>query len=714
VLPYKIEETEDKKIVIVDANNYNDIPLIEDNPNIMDFTIKLLTQIPDVYSIIFEQGDSYEYDYNQLALLKEIAQIYSDLYMFIPRPTGIPYIDKYFEQYHTIITLLPRDPISSYVSLKRLEKKIEIEIEKTNSKELVNLLSIVKKAIKSLDNTKMISLVKDKLIGYQIGDRTIYRELFYPLIKPSFMYVKLITQIPSKSKIIDFYKTNEANIYIVDTGIKLKYHLIPIEFSLSPEEYDLLSKARYQLSRYNPLQSNLIEPSNLRDVFYQLGKDTLIRLAQYYRINLTKDKLEKLSSILLKYTAGLGIIETILEDKNIEDISINPPTGENPIFVYHTEYGYLESNIKLTPIEAEILVTRLKLYSGRPLDEANPILDTELKIKNNRIRVAAVTKPLSPYGYGFSIRRHRDKPWTLPLLIKYEMLDYQSAALLSFFVEFGRTILIAGPRGAGKTSLLTALLLEIPLSTRIITIEDVLEIPTEYLQRIGYNVLSLKVKSPLSIESKELPAEYGIRASLRLGDSALVLGEVRSKEAIALFEAMRVGALAHSVLGTIHAETPYGLYDRVVNDLGVPKTSFKAVDIIVMLNKIIDGLKLKRKLVQITELTKYWEKDPLEENAFIDLAIYDSKSDKTIINDLSNSYTLREIIKRVRHFKDFVSLLSYLKAKEWQLSLLVKYNILEGKEVVIANELFRKHYIDGNLKMYEQTLKKMKNKKDVL
>jgi len=62
VLPYKIEETEDKKIVIVDANNYNDIPLIEDNPNIMDFTIKLITQIPDVYSIIFEQGDSYEYD----------------------------------------------------------------------------------------------------------------------------------------------------------------------------------------------------------------------------------------------------------------------------------------------------------------------------------------------------------------------------------------------------------------------------------------------------------------------------------------------------------------------------------------------------------------------------------------------------------------------------------------------------------------------------
>ena len=521
-LPYKLEETEKKRTLIVDANKLNEIPLIEDNPNIMDFTIRILLKTGKVDTIIFQQGDDYEYDSPQTDYLWEISQIFHDLYFNFSQINLLkwyPAISNYFQRFHRIIYFyLTRDPIGSYVLLNRLKRELEIALDKYDypvKNQIKLLLNYVNYSINQLDKATLIRLVKNKLIGYRVGDRTIYRLVFRPFIKPNFMYVKLTTQLPLNANIIDFYKLPDGEVYILEkeNSVRKVYHIIPKEFSLPPNLYYLISEARSYLLHYNPLQENLISPEYLRDIFYQLGRDLIVELANKYKIKLTKEQIDELSRILVKYTAGFGIIETILQDNKIQDVLINAPLGESPIFVTHENYGEMETNIKVTPREAEIWVTRLKLYSGRPLDEANPILDAEIDLTSVKARVAAICKPLSPYGLAFAIRRHRSKPWTLPLLIKYKELNPEVAGLLSFMVEFGRSILIAGTRGSGKTSLLTALLLELPLTTRIITIEDVLEIPTDHLRKLGYDILSLKVKSPLSIESRELPAEYGIRAS---------------------------------------------------------------------------------------------------------------------------------------------------------------------------------------------------------
>jgi hypothetical protein len=125
-------------------------------------------------------------------------------------------------------------------------------------------------------------------------------------------------------------------------------------------------------------------------------------------------------------------------------------------------------------------------------------------------------------------------------------------------------------------------------------------------------------------------AAEGIRTSLRLGDSALIIGEVRSEEAKALYEAMRVGALANVVAGTIHGDSPYGVFDRVVNDLGVPPTSFKATDIIIIANpiKTPDGMHSIRRIVSVTEVRKHWTQDPLQEGGFVDLLRYNVEKDE--------------------------------------------------------------------------------------
>jgi hypothetical protein len=111
---------------------------------------------------------------------------------------------------------------------------------------------------------------------------------------------------------------------------------------------------------------------------------------------------------------------------------------------------------------------------------------------------------------------------------------------------------------------------------------------------------------------------------------------------------MRVGALANVVAGTIHGASPYGVFDRVVNDLEVPVTSFKATDIIAVANpiKTPDGLHSSKRLVQIAEVRKHWTKDPLEEKGFVDLMKYNVEKDELeISDDLINGDS--EIIKDI-------------------------------------------------------------------
>ena len=170
---------------------------------------------------------------------------------------------------------------------------------------------------------------------------------------------------------------------------------------------------------------------------------------------------------------------------------------------------------------------------------------------------------------------------------------------------------------------------EILRKHRIISIEDTLELPVASMKELRYNIQAMKVASAITSGATEVHAEEGIRSTLRMGDSCLIVGEVRSTEAKALYEAMRIGALANVVAGTIHGDSPYGVYDRIVNDLQVPKTSFKATDVIVVANPVrsADYLSKQRRVTQITEVAKHWEQDPLAENGFRDLLSYNAATD---------------------------------------------------------------------------------------
>jgi type IV secretory pathway ATPase VirB11/archaellum biosynthesis ATPase len=355
-----------------------------------------------------------------------------------------------------------------------------------------------------------------------------------------------------------------------------------------------------------------------------------------------------MATILVRNTVGFGVLEILLQDKNLQDIVLNAPISLTNIFVRHQEHDECSTNILPSQEDAESWSAKFRLISGRPLDEANPILDTQLDIENIKARIAIIQNPLSPDGIAYALRRHRENPWTLPLFVENKMLNPLASGLLSFLIDGSRTMLVAGTRSSGKTSLLGSLMLEILPKYRIIAIEDSLELPIDAMRKLKYDILSMKVRSALLKTTTEVSADDGIRTSLRLGDSSLIMGEVRSVEAKALYEAMRIGALANVVAGTIHGASPYAVFDRVVNDLGVPVTSFKATDIIVVTNpiKTPDGLHSNKRVMQITEVRKHWKKDPSQEKGFVDLMKYNVEKDELeLSDDLINGDS--EVIKEI-------------------------------------------------------------------
>ena len=436
------------------------------------------------------------------------------------------------------------------------------------------------------------------------------------------------------------------------------------------------------------------------------------------------------TGVLVSLAVGFGMIECLLEDPKIQDISINSPPGIVPIFIVHADYGECVTNIIPSVEDVDSWASKFRLISARPLDEANPILDTELVLPNARARVAIITRPLSPEGLAFSIRRHRDDPWTLQLFIKNKMISPMGAGLLSFLIDGARTMLIAGTRGSGKTSLLGSVLVEIMRKHRIISVEDTLELPVTALRKQGFNIQPMKVRSALMKGGSEVSADEGIRTSLRLGDSALIVGEIRSIEALALYEAMRIGALANVVAGTIHGDSPYGVFDRVVNDLKVPRTSFKATDIVVITNpvKSADGMHSFRRVVQITEIRKKWEDDPLRENGFVDLMKYDAETDSLQPTDAlinGDSEIIKSIGGQVKEWAGnweaiWENILLRSKIKE----TLVRYSeeneipeLIEANSTIYLNDVFHKIMNDVKRKEgyintekvffeWEETLKK--------
>jgi len=714
---YEVQREAGSQVVYVNYLGAAFVPNLAENPEVMNRAIDLLIESPNISRIVFVQQRNYNYSAGQVFMLQEIANLYvyltkqekilSPLKLSV---TGSEYLSQRYNDVAYLLVTLKRDPIACYFELRRFlkEEKMNLEAMPEDLKfDQTNYIRLLERFYSLLSNTQLIKNAEKFFGEYSFGDRSLYYHFFRPDIIPNFTFTRLAASLPEDAEIIHQYNIGGGEDEAVVTILKRReetkyfYHLMPPEYSLDEDKQNLLNLARNVLIEHQPKAEEFTDPEKTRQVFFNVSRDLLNELSESRNVKLNYNELNKLARILVRYTIGFGLIEVLLQDRNLQDIVLNAPVSSNPIYIRHERYDECSTNIIPSREDADSWAAKFRMISGRPLDEANPILDADLTLGKIRARISVVQQPLSPNGLAYAIRRHREEPWTLSLFIQNKMINSFTAGLLSFLIDGSRTVLIAGTRSSGKTSLLGSLMLEIMPKYRTIVIEDTLELPVESLRRLKYDILRMKVRSGLLKTTTEVAADEGIRTSLRLGDSCLIVGEVRSLEARALYEAMRVGALANVVAGTIHGASPYGVFDRVVNDLQVPVTSFKATDCIVVANpvKTSDGMSSMKRVVQLAEVRKHWLKDPEEERGFVDLLKYNVEKDELEVSDEfinGDSEIIKAIAANVKGWAgnwdavyDNILLRSKIKQELVDVAKKSKnFNILEAKFNVLSNNMF--------------------------
>jgi archaeal flagellar protein FlaI len=412
----------------------------------------------------------------------------------------------------------------------------------------------------------------------------------------------------------DAYTVSDSQVQIFSKGTQTFYHVSPWEYNI-PKEWSLAVQETIDDVSSCPPADVSRSYDELRRYVREAAGRSIRQIARRDRVDLGSDEkekasiIDKLANVTARYTIGLGLFEVLLGDDRIEDIYVDAPSQDNPI---HVTVGGIkgsgtvvrcQTNIVASGSEIEGLVSRFRQYSRRPFSEAFPVLETD--VVGFDARATFIGRPLSPNGTALALRRRSGSVWTLPRFMFNGTIDAMTAGLISFLIDGRSTILFCGPRGSGKSSLLSASLFEFPVSQRILTIEDTMELPCRQMQRLGFKVQSMLVENRMGQDQTDRTDE-ALRVSLRLGESAIVLGEVRGKEVMTLYESMRTGKAGSSVLGTIHGDSARSVFERVVHDLGISGEAFSATDMVITLglNRIAGGQRQERKVVEVAECAR--------------------------------------------------------------------------------------------------------------
>ena len=294
---------------------------------------------------------------------------------------------------------------------------------------------------------------------------------------------------------------------------------------------------------------------------------------------------------------GLGPLETLLSDETISDILVNSPNN-----IYIERRGKLEKT-EVTFKDNEHLmrvIERIVSSVGRRIDEASPMVDARLK---DGSRVNAIIPPLSLDGPVLSIRRFGAEPLRMNRLLEFQMLTKDMADMFEMCVKARLNVLISGGTGAGKTTILNALSAFIPFDERVVTIEDSAE-----LQMQQPHCVRLETRPP-NIEGRgEVTQRDLVKNALRMRPDRIVIGEVRSGEAIDMLQAMNTGH--DGSLTTIHANTPRDALARLetmiqmtgmrLSDRAMRQQIASAIHLVIQVARLSDG---SRRLTSISEIT---------------------------------------------------------------------------------------------------------------
>jgi len=376
-------------------------------------------------------------------------------------------------------------------------------------------------------------------------------------------------------------------------GMKVESKVIPKANTDNP--FDGI-KSKIQNKVIEELDIDFREIADTNKELIDQIKTIINRSVEEESLNLSNAQKRRIESELLDEIIGFGPITSYLKDPEISEIMVN---GPKQIFVEKS--GRLELADAKFKDNNHVLHVIKKIVSpiGRRIDESSPMVDARLP---NGSRVNAIIPPLAIDGPSITIRKFAEDPFTVDDLIGFGTLTGKMAELLRYCVEGRLNIIVSGGTGSGKTTTLNVLSSFIPERERIVTIEDAAE-----LQMRQIHVVRLETR-PINIEGKgEISIRDLVKNSLRMRPDRIIVGEVRSGEALDMLQAMNTGH--DGSLTTGHANTPRDMLSRLetmvlMSGMNLPIKAIRdqissAIDLIVQQSRLVDG---SRKITHITEI----------------------------------------------------------------------------------------------------------------
>ena len=294
-----------------------------------------------------------------------------------------------------------------------------------------------------------------------------------------------------------------------------------------------------------------------------------------------------------------GELQPFLDDPTVEEIWINAPER---IFIARNGKSEL-TTLVLTTEKVRAIMDRILLWSGRRIDLSQPFVDARLP-DGSRLHIAI--PEITAENWAINIRKHLMRGKTLNDLVDLNVMNQSIRDHLIRAIETGQNILVSGSTQAGKTTLLNALLSAVPVSDRVITIEEVFELRPRLPDCIAMQTKSANLEGQGAISIRRL-----IKEALRMRPSRIVIGEIREAESLDLLIALNSGVPG---MGTIHSNSaeealrklqilPLLAGENITQDFLTP-TVTHAINLVIHMGFDVDGV---RRILQVRSLTGRYE-----------------------------------------------------------------------------------------------------------
>jgi len=486
----------------------------------------------------------------------------------------------------------------------------------------------------------------------------------YP-VRPPFSYVRVL-----------FDKRDYSRFYYV------------VEPKATKQETEDLNTIKEVLQRALNINRETLDES--QEEFLKQAVDDIL---DSYRLKSRKSNREKIHYYIERDLIGYGLIETMMRDPNIEDVSCDGPGVE--IFVYHRRFESLRTNVMWEDeLELEQYIIRMAQRCGKHISIAEPLLDATL-MDGSRI-VMTLGREVSTKGSTFTIRRFRDEPFTPVDLLEFKTFSSMQIAFFWLALQYGMSMLFVGGTASGKTTSLNACSLFLPWQHKIVSIEETRElnlphpnwIPGCTRQGFGGESGGTGVKAAGEVDMYDL-----LRAALRERPEYIIVGEIRGAEAYVLFQAMATG---HTTYSTFHADSIQSLVHRLENKpIEIPRVLIPALDgISIQIQTRVGGKRVRRNkgIIEIIGIDPH-SHELLTNEAFR----WDNTVDEFLFT--GKSYILEKIMMKANLNR--VEIMDEMKRRQLVIEWCLKKSIRDYKDFARVVAEYYVHPEDVMRQVYE-------------